>query len=92
MEIRTKFNIGDKIWFIDRYTEKNEYIWRVITCWGKWEILGFKVFGDGVYCVLFEEGYRNKQHFESREIYKEKNCFATKEQAQKECERRNGKN
>ena len=46
---------------------------------------------DGIYCVLFEEGYRNKQHFESREIYKEKNCFATIEEAQKECDRRNGK-
>lgn len=91
MEIKTKFNIGDKVWCIDKYTEENEYIWRVDTCWGKWEIYGFRVFDDGVYCVLFEENYRNKRYFESRYNYKEQDCFLTKEQAQKECDRRNGK-
>lgn len=90
MEIRTKFNIGDKVIYIDKFTENNETKWRVMDCFGKCEIYGFRVFADSVYCILFEENYRNKFNFDTDYNHKEEDCFLTKEEAQKECERRNG--
>ena len=91
MEIRTKHEISDKVWYIEKTNIQNEYIWRVITCFGKWEIYGFRIFNDGIYCVLFEENYRNKFNFETDYNHKEQDCFATEEEAQKECDKRNGK-
>ena len=89
MEIKTKFNIGDKVIFIDKFIDNNKNKWKVIDCFGKWEINGFRVFADGVYCVLFEEKYRNKLYFETDYNHKEEDCFLTKEEAKEECDKRN---
>ena len=72
MEIRTKFNIGDKIWFISCISN---------------------VYDGSIEAVVGQEdkekGIRIMYLFEDYGWVKEQDCFATKEEAQKECERRN---
>lgn len=81
MEIRTKFNINQFVWVIDENNGK----WKVI---GKFKVIGVRIekdrtvdftdyeldYGDGTHCLYLSENI----------------CFATKEQAQKECDKRNG--
>lgn len=74
MEIRTKFEKGDKVWEIA--------IWE-----GKWCVIGqYSI--EGIYYDS-KEGIKYGLHLSTS--IKEEDCFATKEQAQKECDRRNGK-
>ena len=80
MEIRTKFNVGDKVCVID-YFEK----WQVK--WVKAKITGIEITIRGknktvIYNIdsLIYGGYN------------EEYCFATIKAAQKECNRRNNEN
>jgi hypothetical protein len=77
MEIRTKFNVGDKIWTILRAFDGKwyMYIMFIVT-----QIIIDKYLG-----ILYV------RHNDCDLWCKEENCFATKEEAQKECDRRNGK-
>lgn len=77
MEIKTKFNVGDKICVIDYFDE-----WEVK--WVNVKITGIEILIKGknktiIYNIdsLIYGGY-NEQY-----------CFTTKEQAQAECDRRN---
>lgn len=86
MEIRTKFKPKDKIWAIG-YVEGTEYkedkakqtkIWCVED--EPIQIAYIVVNDDGITYYTMDTEYHN-----------EEDCFATKEEAQKECDRRNGK-
>ena len=82
MEIRTKFDINQFVWIIDENNGK----WIVF---GRFKIIGVKIekdrvvdftdyeldYGDGKHCLNLSEDL----------------CFATKEEAEQECRRRNGK-
>lgn len=77
MEIKTKFNIGDRIylieiigrkWIVAPYSRNNDCT-----------ITGIVIRCEGVY------------YNTSLSIYSEKDCFVTEEEAQKECDKRNGK-
>lgn len=83
MEIRTKFNVEDKVYRL-KYTlmetKNRTYKWVYVL--------------DTISCI-----YTRTQKF-TKIIYwfvslgvetYEKDCFATKEEAEKECDRRNGK-
>ena len=77
MEIRTKFNIGDKICVID-YFEKWEVQWVNV------EITGIEILIKG----------KNKTVIYNIDTliyggYNEGYCFATREEAEQECRRRN---
>ena len=67
MEIRTKFNLNDDIWYV-YYWDKE---WRV----GNMMIYQIVINANG---MMYNGIY-------------ERSCFVTKEEAQKECDRRNGK-
>ena len=73
-EIRTKFNVGDKIWFISCISN---------------------VYDGSIEAVVGQEdkekGIRIMYLFEDYGWVKEQDCFATKEEAQKECDKRNEK-
>ena len=80
MEIRTKFSIGDRLIYIYKSHK------------GKWIVSSyiFKVCNiiitdDGYYYVDFVN-----INIDSLEV-EEQDLFVSKEEAQKECERRNGK-
>lgn len=90
MEIKTKFNVGDKIWVIE-FVAGTKYIKEKATPTKVWfisyediEITGFNV-------MLIE----NKKagifvNLKNTNLgFLESECFATKEEAQKECEKRN---
>lgn len=72
MEIRTKFEQGDKVWEIA--------IWE-----GKWCVIGQYII-EGIYYDS-KEGIKYGLHLSTS--IKEQDCFATKEEAQKESKRRN---
>ena len=108
MEIRTKFNVGDKVWTI----RQSEVAEKCPICNGKEKIkIKNKKYrcpecdGDGYIRKLYPEWVVFDRKREIKEIiididreliysveynkYDAKDCFATKEQAQKECDRRN---
>ena len=78
MEIRTKFNIDDEVWYIDMEQDK----WFIFT-------------GHTHKIKAIEISVVSKDYYEVEYIglyyMREEDCFATKEEAQKECDRRNGK-
>lgn len=89
MEVKTKFNIEDKIWVITLSfsEEKDDFEWkvepteriikRIGVCFDdvkSVEITYHTNYLDGSTCISY---------------YDEKNCFATKEEAQAECDKRN---
>lgn len=110
MEIKTKFNVGDKVWTINQ----GEVQEKCPICNGKERV---KIKNKSYMCPECNgDGYVKKLHPEwkvfyyKREIwrliinrskeeiysvegneYKVKDCFATKEEAQKECDKRHGK-
>ena len=82
MEIRTKFNPSDKVWVADKNWTNT-----------------FEVFFEPIYKGIVERittETKNKTIVfytlsMSDSMEKEEDCFATKEEAQKECDRRNEK-
>ena len=88
MEIKTKFNINDKVFAITTVfnEKKDDFEWavehtqriikRVGVCFDDYEVVitYHTQYSDGSWCISY---------------YNEKNIFATKEQAQAECDRRN---
>lgn len=115
MEIKTKFNVGDKVFVIDKNRitmvcpecqgigelKFNEITYYCKECNGKG-----KVQSDDLKWVIREKVkeitkidthsdrggtdiYYKDNGFYSDFIGEEKNCFATKEQAQAECDKRN---
>ena len=81
MEIRTKFSYNDLIWLIDYDSENG--IWFVSGSFYIWKIL-IQVVSENIdiqYGLLRDNNYYW--------YMKEQNCFATKEQAQAECDKRN---
>lgn len=76
MEIKTKFNIGDRVYIL-------EILHR------KWVVIPYSLNYD---CVITEIAIRDDGIYYRNclSIYSEKDCFLTKEEAQKECDRRNG--
>ena len=83
MEIKTKFKPKNKIWLIDYDSENG--IWFVSGSFYIWKILVQVVSGniDIQYGLLRDDNYYW--------YMQEKNLFSTKEEAQKECDKRNGK-
>jgi len=77
MKIETRFNVRDRVWAIDWQYGK----WFVDDMFTIVEIHFYEVDGK-IECYYVE-------YCESR--HNETNCFATEEEAQKECDRRNGK-
>ena len=76
MEIRTKFKSKDEMWTISYQTDDRKTLWKV----NKYPTqVAYIVINDGIIYYTTDIEY----HYEE-------NCFATKEEAQKECERRNG--
>lgn len=75
MEIITKFNIGDKIWTILNDFED------------KWDVDIMFI----VTQIIIDKdlGIMYARHDDCNLWHKEENCFTTKEEAQKECDRRN---
>lgn len=74
MEIRTKFNVGDKVYHIYQLLRTGTWYW--------------------LEDIISEIDYKTDlgiRYWSDNRVWKEQNCFATKEEAQKECERRNGK-
>lgn len=117
MEIRTKFNVKDKLYVIGINKQEEECkicngIGRVLIkhksfscpdCNGKgrqytgkhWEIYMSETYPRKIY-IEIEEGEKPKISYVFRwsdipSYIDEKDCFKTKEEAQKECDRRNGK-
>ena len=88
MEIKTSFNINDTIWAIEqRFNEEKDdfefvpnqtprIVKRIDFCADEKEI-------DITYHTVYLDGSRDICY------YDESSCFATKEQAQAECDRRN---
>lgn len=75
MEIKTKFNVGDEVWYIDMEHDK----WFIFTDHThKIKEIIVTAF-DGCYEVEYWSYYGMR----------EEDCFATKEEAQKECDKRN---
>lgn len=88
MKFETKFKIKDKIWVICKNfnEEKDDFEWkvehtqriiiRIFTCCDEkgTDITYHTNYLDGSTCISF---------------FGEQNCFATKEEAQAECDRRN---
>lgn len=75
MKIETKFKVGDKIYCINYFKGVVE---RTII-----RIIITSITSKVYYDVCFIEN--------CEELYEEKDCFTTKEEAIKECDRRNGK-
>ena len=79
MEIRTKFDVGDKVWIIDCFENfEHNAEWFVHY---EMEIDGIKIEIEDDEITIF---YCFVDTGEPEEL-----CFATKEEAQKECDRRN---
>lgn len=116
MEIKTKFNVGDKVWVIN---EINGYE-KCPKCRGNGKVLVGNIdyyckecYGEGKVLaqtvkwranensntitqirIFTDEGGTDVAYYDGNIIVSdylgaEKNCFATKEQAQAECDKRN---
>ena len=81
IKIETKFKDGDEVYIIDHGYINGEHEARWHVC-GPYKILKTKIYviNDGVEIIYrFSEEYSDSEEF----------CFSTKEEAQKECDRRN---
>lgn len=80
MEIRTKYNIGDVIWVIDN-TITDKYF---VDCF----IIGDIICNieNDINNLIIYIAYSRKNSFHH---IVEKDCFSTREEAEKECNRRN---
>lgn len=91
MEIRTKFKPKDKIWVLNCITgtEYKKDKAKSTELWFEEEVTI-----SGVKVVLWKDGILVRYAIEEDKSIEfwEQNCFATKEEAQKECDRRNGTN
>ena len=76
MEIRTKFKPKDEMWTISYQIDDRKTLWKVNKYPTK---VAYIIIDDGITYYTMDMSY-----------YNEINCFATKEEAQKECDRRNG--
>ena len=84
MEIRTKFNIGDFLYVIDKYNK-----WAIVEEGKVYEIL--PEIGKGYIDINYKlecKGKVHKYYITEHETI----CFATKEEAQRECNNRNNTN
>ena len=90
MEIRTKFKPKDKVWVLNCITG-TEYKKDKVKSTELW--FEEEVTINCVKVVLWKDGILIRYAIEEDNCieFREQNCFATKEEAQKECERRNGK-
>lgn len=84
MEIRTKFNVGDKVYVIYYNTNEKKYFIKkmkiyYITCYVEYNNT------IKINCSIHDLQWAN-----DTDCVAEENCFATKEQAEKECNTRNG--
>ena len=77
MEIETKFKVGDCIYVVDKLCD-----YRVIRI----RVSEIIITAKDIYYVDYENIAPNGYECER---YNEQDCFASKEEAQKECERRN---
>ena len=80
MEIRTKFNVGDTVWLVESHCIYDNIIRKV-------KIGSIKVEKSNK--NLFIEYYDENKVF--LDFEDNNSLFSDKRQAQKECERRNGK-
>lgn len=78
MEIKTKFNVGDFVWVL--YKDKDN-----------WKIIGLQIEYIHIEKTIFY-GIYDIDDIDSNIPcqWEEQDCFATIEEAQKECDRRNG--
>lgn len=76
MEIKTKFDVGDRIYPIRYFNDEKKF------CREK----------DFIVDAININTEKEIQYFDGWFYYNEINCFATKEEAQKECDKRNGTN
>ena len=82
MEIKTKFKIGDRVYPIKRYyTGDYRYSKYRIADMGSMIIRFISVGGNNQ--VIYSNAIRSE--------FFEHDCFATQDEAQKECDLRNGK-
>ena len=79
MEIKTKFNVGDKLWrILDDNTGVASFVVKGIsTCYKK------SIFSEKIELAIY---YQYSGFFDD---VKEENVFETLEQAQAECDKRN---
>ena len=77
MEIRTKFNPKDEIWTISYQIDDRKTLWKV----NKYPTqVAYIVIDDGITYYTTDLKYHSEQ-----------NCFKNLKEAQKECDKRNGK-
>ena len=81
MEIRTKFNVGDKVWVPEYYTKEGFGYYKPLKIRITNIVIGLSTLGE-------DRQYRS---VDSPFVRSEDELFKTKAGAQKECERRNGK-
>lgn len=92
MEVKTKFNIGDKIFVVELSGYGVSYIYDGII--GQINIKIFKECGARIFYGI-DIGLNTPEEencLVPKEEAVEENCFSTKEQAQAECDRRNKEN
>lgn len=87
LTLNNKFNEGDEIWIVSKgYVDYEEgYKWRPF---GPHKIYDTVIYIDSN-CMEIDYVLSNED--EDRYCEYEGDCFATKEEAQKECDKRNGK-
>lgn len=83
MEIRTKFNVGDKVYVIYYNTNEKKYFIKemkiyYITCYVEYDNI-----------IKINYSIHDLQWENDTDCVAEEYCFSTKEEAIKECERRN---
>lgn len=84
MEIRTKFNVNNTIWLVIPFDNLGLTIVEEVI------ITRIKIYiTEDTVEIMYDTKTILKNNFFNN-VY-EKFCFATKEEAQKECDRRNGK-
>lgn len=92
MEIKTKFNVGDKVWIIE-FIAGTKYIKEKAIPTKVWFVSYEDVEIKGFTIMQLENGETGIfVNLKSTNLgFLESECFSTKEEAQKECEKRNGK-
>ena len=85
-EIKTKFKVGDKLYVVDCWVERDEFGCIVNDeCFVKTKpLIVDKILIDR-YFIFYGE-----KDTQIGEFIEESHCFETKEKAQKECNKRNG--
>lgn len=76
-EIKTKFNVGDKVWVL--YKDKDN-----------WEIIGLEIEYIHIEKTIFYGFYDIDDIYSNIPCqWEEQDCFATQAEAQAECDKRN---